>query len=154
MKLIVLLLASSLGCPGQQLWGGARYGMSRAQLSKLFGAQLKAGNNSSYYTLDRPERFCGADFQVDFTFFYEPNKGLAVVSLESRSGNPGGAIGRCVLDELTAKQGHPRGTTTIEGEEYWFGHWLSRERTSLYIRPNRVVINYAHRPPFIEGPQF
>ena len=58
--------------------------MSRAQLWKLFGADLKAGPDSKYYTLDRLEHFCGADFEVDFTFFYEANKGLAVVSLESR----------------------------------------------------------------------
>jgi hypothetical protein len=157
-KFLVLFLVVPLACFGQELWHGTRYGMSKAKLQALFGPRLKAVTDStSYvaYTLRDPERICGADFEVSFVFY---EGGLTMVNLESQSGNPGGAIGQCVLNQSIAKWGNPYWVVKVparftgspaegaDGSDYWFKYRrFSKGRLVLHINPKRVVIDYQRK---------
>src|SRR5262249_36207520 len=100
-KCLTAFLVFPIACFGQQLWHGTHYGMSKAKLQQRFGARLKEENNYTL-SLQDPERICEADFKVDFRF---NNDRLSFVDLESQSGNPGGGIGECILNQFIAKYG-------------------------------------------------
>jgi hypothetical protein len=149
-KALIFLVLSS-ACFGQELWNGTRYGMSVGELQKLFGSRLKPDlRRPDIYSLT--EHFCRADFGVYF-HFPVPDKGLDWIDFESLSGNAEGAIGECVLAQLTAKFGHPQLKERQEsGAEYrrvyWFGHRSSKQWEVLTIQDKRVNIHYQReRPP-------
>jgi hypothetical protein len=160
MKVSILFLAFSVVCVGQPLWHGTRWGMSRAELEKLFGTRLKAGDGQFGFNLYGDEQICGADFKVVFGFFNRsPAEGdrLGSVSLFSRSSDANGVIGKCVLDQFTAKLGSPlkvMDSLVVKGEkEYWFGNWFVKKGTVLYIGPTRVVISIS-RPTHARHPWY
>lgn len=121
--------------------------MSEAEVRELFGTRLKETPWPGIFFVDMLEHYCGGDFEVQLNFFANPNKGLASVYLENRTGNPGGVIGNCVLDDITKKLGHPRTRKQIDGEEYSFGKQSSNLHTTLYTLTHRVVIIYEGRLP-------
>src|ERR1700694_3925730 len=132
LKLLSVLFILSSASFGQELWNGTRYGMSKAELEKLFDGRLKAtanGNRDYVLTMapwaggaDRPEHFCDSDFQVTFVFFDERERALAWVGLESLSGeNPD--VGACALRQLTTQFGSPTDWSSPAAPGvhwYWF----------------------------------
>ncbi len=97
-RLLYFALLAVSTCFGQELWNGARYGMSKQELGRLFPGRIKdapykrdAVLESVPWTggVDTPEHFCGSDFAVFFVFFdvllNKPRKALAWVELASRS---------------------------------------------------------------------
>ena len=139
-------LGLSVACAGQEIWHGARFGMSRGELEKLFGAHLKPNGQWSY-KLDGDEHICGADFEVKFNLTGPPKDGLVSVLLESRVDNWDEVVGKCVLDQFIVKLGRPvkvMDYTYPSGEkDYWFGNWFVKGGTVLYIGPKRIVIRYS-----------
>lgn len=152
-KCLIVFLAVQITCLGQELWHGTRHGMSKAKLQALFGTQLAEKTNPrsfvAYTSLRDSEHICGADFEVSFAFL---EGRLSVVDLESQSGNPGGAIGQCVLNQYIAKWGNPYRVEKIpaiytgsngDGADYWFKYRrFSRGRLVLHVNPKRVMISY------------
>jgi len=121
--------------------------MSKAQLTKLFGARLKEHPAfDGVLRLDEPQPLCGGNFEV--LFFFDPQKpkaGLVGESLELEgSGNANGHVGDCLLRQFTAKYGKPVLPRPPSGEYYFAG-----DRVVLIIATTRVSIIYRGRGPFI-----
>ena len=143
-KALTWFIVLTSSCFGQELWNGARYGMSMPEFEKLFGGHLKLGFSNAEqrnYMLDTPENLCGGDFEVEVTFV--AGTGLQVVSLITRVGNLG-EIGSCVLNLLTKRLGHPK-SRRLDGKyaEYQFYRLFSRRFTTLWIQPKLVQIGYT-----------
>jgi len=158
LKLLSVLFILSSPSFGQELWNGTRYGMSKAEVEKLFDGRLKAneyGNWAYVLTMvpwvggaDTPEHFCDSDFQVTF-FFDEREKGLAGVGLESLSGeNPD--VGACAVRQLTIQFGRPTDWSSPAAPGvhwYWFHRLFSRPWIVLCVQPHRVTISYGRQRP-------
>jgi hypothetical protein len=155
-KNLILLLVLSSVCFGQRLWNGTRYGMSAAELEKLFGSRLKHDPRPGFereYTLGTPEHFCGGDFSVDFVFLDELDTRLSYVSL--REPRAKGAVGKCVLEQLAAELGQPKAIPPLPGSghdpteccEYWFHKRLSNRWTIVLLHAESIIINYTGQRP-------
>ncbi len=112
---LLAVVSLSSPCFGREYWNGTREGMSRAELTRLFGAHLKpyaemGQISESIYTLDAPQSFCGGDFQLIFGFDpSKPQRGLVWESLElAKATNSDGRIGDCVLRKYTVRYGRPK----------------------------------------------
>ncbi|HET8549004.1 MAG TPA: hypothetical protein VFL57_13400 [Bryobacteraceae bacterium] len=158
---VTLCLFLGLGsvCSGQKLWKGTRFGMTAAELKKLFGARLQPSAGDSepgeYQALPAftlRENFCGAAFDVAFVFV--PGKPSArLVGVLLNGPTAGGRNARsCIVRTYTSAYGQP---ATRENDDGSVEHTFSRGNTIVFMTVgsgDEVHIAYDVREVYVEPP--